>query len=269
MAMKLHLYLFTAAGFITANLLLTTHVNAEVYKCTFEDSETSQNKVVYSDEPCNKSEKQTLTTIQLKSPLTAPPLAQPQALQAPPATQLAQAELDAAVTRAVLNRDFKLAKSLAVTKEHQRLISIAEDKAMLPPEIVAHNQAVVAREAECAQAKDNFEVVSRTSWRDKDLVAAKKSIMYAACGIAEPVQNPPVFVGRAYRGFGGYGSLHSGRWSHPYHVAPHQSRPHRGVGHQAYPVKNNHHGHNLTGGSANLSYKSKHFSINAESANVR
>lgn len=266
--MKLHLYLFTTS-FITAGFLLTTHVNAEVYKCTFEDNATSKTKVVYSDEPCSKSERQTLTTIQLKSPLTAPDpnLAQVQTLQTPP-TQLEQAELDAAVTRAVLNRDFKLAKMLAVTKEHQRLIAVAEDKTVLPSEIVAHNQAVVAREVECAQAKDNFEVVSRTSWRDKDLVAAKKSIMYVACGIAEPVQNRPVFVGRAYRGFGASGSLHSGRWYHPHHVAPHQARPHRGIGHPAFPINRHYYGGNHTGGSANLSYKNKHFSINAESANA-
>lgn len=259
--MKLHQHLLIVAGF-----LLTTNVNAEVYKCTFVDNNTRQNKVVYSDVPCAKSEKQTLTAIQLKSQLTvpAPNLAQTQAQKTPLATQLAQAAaVDAALTRAVLNRDFKLAKSLAATKEHWRLIAIAEDEAALQPVIVTNNQAALLREAECAQSKDNFEIVSRTSWRDKDLVAAKKSVMYVACGLPEPVQNPPIFVGRTF------GGLHSGLWYHPNHAVPHQAWPHRGVGQHTYPVDHRYHSRHLTDDSASLSYKNKHFSINADSTNVR
>lgn len=251
--MKLHLYLFIIAGF-----LLTTNVNAEVYKCTFVDSLTRQNKVVYSDAPCGKSEKQTLTDIQLKSQLTA------QSLQTNPTTQLVQAAaVDAAVTRAVLSRDFKLAKSLAITKDHWRLIAIAEDEAVPQSVLVTNDQAAVSRQAECAQAKDNFESVSRTSWRDKDLVAAKKSIMYVACGVAEPVQNRPIFVGRTF------GGIHAGHWYHPNHARPHQARPHNGVGHHPYPVGHHYSGGDHTGGGASLSYKSKHFNINADSVNVR
>jgi hypothetical protein len=253
--MRLLRYLFTTASFIMAGFLLSTHANAEVYKCTFADSVTGQNKVVYSDTPCAKSEKQTtLITIQLQSQL---------AKKTPETTPLMQAAaVDAAVTRAVLSRDFKLAKSLATTKEHWRLIAIAEGGAVAQPLIVANNQPTVSREEECAEAKYNFESASRISWRDKDLLAAKKSVMHVACGVPQPVQNQPIFVGRAF------GGLHSGHWYHP-NAKPHKVRPHKGVGHHTYPVGHHYHGRHLTGGSASLSYKSKHFSINADSTNVR
>lgn len=243
--MKLHLYLFGAAGF-----LLTTHVNAQVYKCAYVDDVTRQNKVVYTDSPCGKAQKQTLTAIQVKSTLNA------QLMQA--------AALDSAVTRAVFKRDFKLAKSLATTKEHWRLIAIAEGEAPSQPLILAYNEPEVSRIDECAQAKDNFELVSRISWRDKDLVAAKKSVMYVACGVPEPVQNRPIFIGQTY------GGLSAGRWYQPNHAMPYQTRPHDGVGHHAYPVNNHYHGRNYTGSSGvSLNYKSKHFGIQVDSANVR
>jgi hypothetical protein len=253
--MKLLRYLFTTASFMMAGFLLSMHANAEVYKCTFADSVSGQNKVIYSDAPCGKSEKQTLTAIQLQSQL---------AKKTPEVTPLMQAAaLDTAVARAVLSRDFKLAKSLAITKEHWRLIAIAEGEAVAQPLIVANSQPTVSREEECAEAKYDFELASRISWRDKDLVAAKKSVMHVACGVPEPVQNQPIFVGRAF------GGLHSGRWYHPNHTIPHEVRPHKGVGHHTYPVGHHYHGRNSTGGSASLSYKSKHFSINADSTNVR
>ncbi len=104
------------------------------------------------------------------------------------------------MTNAVLSRDFKLAKSLATTKEHWRLIAIAEGEAVAQPLIAANTHPTASREDECAEAKYNFESVSRTSWRDKDLVAAKKSVMHVACGVPEPVQNQPIFVGRTFGG---------------------------------------------------------------------
>jgi hypothetical protein len=235
-------------------LMFPSFAFSQVYKCTFKDEVTRQNKVVYSDSPCGKAEKQTLTAIQAKSQTDT---------QAQQTTQLAQANaLDLAVTNAVLGRDFKLAKSLATTKEHWRLIAIAEGEAAAQPLIVANSQPTVSREEECAEAKYNFESASRISWRDKDLLAAKKSVMHVACGVPEPVQNQPVFVGRAF------GGLNSGRWYHP-NAIQYQLRPHKGVGHHTYPVSHHYHGSHLTGGSASLNYKSKHLSINADSTNVR
>lgn len=261
--MKLHLYLFGIAVF-----LFTMQVNAQVYKCAHVDDVTRQHKVVYSDSPCTKTEKQTLIDIQAKSQVSA---------QTMLTTQLASVStVDAAVTRAVLNQEFKLAKSLATTKEHWRLIAIAEGESApqpLPqPLIVANTQAVVSPAYECALAKDDFESTSSTSWRDKDLVAAKKNVMYAACGVVNPVVNRPILVGHTYGGFGGYGGLYNGRRYHPHHAVPHQIRAHGSVGSQAYPANHRYHGRNESRnniGGVRLTYKSKHFGINVNGANVR
>lgn len=208
--MKLQLCLILL-GFVAA-----APVSAQVYKCTLADNATRQTKVIYTDAPCTKAAKQTLTSIQVKSNNFAQS-AQQQDLVSPDL-----AKLDSAVTNAVLNRDFKLAKSLASTKEHWRLIAIAEGE---PPQlVVANTQPVVSRADECAQAKDSFEYVSRNAWRDKDLVAAKKSLMYVACGVQEPINNQPIFVGQRFGGF------QSGRLIYPNaglpYYPPHAHRPH-------------------------------------------
>jgi hypothetical protein len=251
--MKLHQYLFTFTVFLFTSLVFTTQLNAQVYKCTFVDDATRQGKVVYTDSPCQQAQKQTLTAIQTKSP--------PLSLQALQTTQLAQVSaLDAAVTRAVLDRDFKLAKSIATTKEHWRLIAIAEGASAPPVLAVASNQTEVSRADECAQAKDNFEYVSRNSWRDRDLVAAKKSVVYVACGMPEPVQNQAIFVGRTF------GGLQTGTWyppAYPYHA----NRPYGTVNHPH--LVNHHYNQNRRFGGVSLSYKSRHFGLNVDSANVR
>jgi hypothetical protein len=217
---------------------------AQVYKCTFADKDSRQNKVVYTDTPCGKTGKQTLTDIQVKSALGE------QNLQT---AKLAQANaLDEVVTRAVLKRDFKLAKSLATSKEHWRLIAIAEGEAPVQtaPVLVVQNN-----DNTCDEAKLDFESVSRTSWRDKELVAAKKSMMYVACGVPEPVQQP-IYVAR-------YGGVQSTRWVAPYYAAPHGGhRPH----HYNNQSGNNHHGNHHNHANAvrglSVSYKSKHFGVN-------
>lgn len=256
MTMKLHLYLLSVISFF-----LAAKANAQIYKCTFIDDVTRQNKVVYTDAQCGKAQKQTLTAIQAKSRFNL------QTSQTPLTTQLAQANaVDSAVMRAILSRNFKLAQSLATTKEHWRLIAIAEGEAAQPL-IVANSQSRVSREEECADAKYNFESVSRTSWRDKDLVAAKKSVMYVACGVPEPVQNRTIFVGQTYGGFGGYGGLYNGHRYQPGHAVPHQTRPNGGVGQHTYPINHHYHGHNHTGSGASINYKSKHFGISVNSVN--
>jgi hypothetical protein len=229
---------------------------AQVYKCTFKDEVTHQNKVVYSDSPCGKAEKQTLTGIQAKSQSN---------IQAQQTKQLAQANaLDLAVTNAVLGRDFKLAKSLATTKEHWRLIAIAEGETAPHVLTVANSQPVVSREVECAQATYDFDHVSSTSWRDRDLVAAKKSVMYAACGVSEPVVNRPLLVGQTFGGLN-YGGPNTGRWPHRNYL-PHQAS----VRHHNPPQMYRHHnGRNQAWSGASLNYRSKHFGINVNSANVR
>ncbi len=57
---------FNLGACALAMLIFPSHAFAQVYKCTFKDEATRQNKVVYSDSPCGKAEKQTLTAIQAK-----------------------------------------------------------------------------------------------------------------------------------------------------------------------------------------------------------
>jgi hypothetical protein len=244
--MKLHSYFFVLG------LLFAIPINAQVYKCTSANVAAGQSKVIYTDAPCIKSSKQTLTNIQAKSNFSA---------QAVQTAQLVNAnQLDSAVTSAVLKRDFKLAKSLANTKEHWRLIAIAEGEAPPAPLTVANVQPAVSRAEECAQAKDNFEYVSRNSWPDRDLVAAKKSVMYVECGVPEPASSPPIFVGQRFGGF------QSGRLFYPNAVAPYYA-PHRIKPNHNYPYANHHnYGQNYLNSGFNqsgfsLSYRSRHFGI--------
>lgn len=185
-------------------------------------------------------------------------------MQAVQTSQQAQANnLDSAVTSTVLNQDFKIAKSLANTKEHWRLIAIAEGHTPPQPVIVANSQPFVSRADECKQAKYNFEYVSRNSWRDRNLVAAKKSIMYAACGVPESASNSPIFVGQRFGDFQ-FGCLFYPYAAAPYY-APHHTLPNH-INHN-YPYENVHyygqnrssHDHFQNGFS--LNYRTRNFGI--------
>lgn len=247
--MKSHIYL------LAAGLIWATNAQAQVYKCTLADNETRQNKVIYTDVPCGKSGKQSLTDIQTQSPYGE------QNFQVTKSSQ--ENALDEAVTRAVLNRDFKLAKSLASTKEHWRLIAIAEGESA-PQTVAADRSPVMQTVDECAQARESFESVSRTSWRDRELVAAQKSAMNAACGIQE-LQNPPIIAGYNY---GGFNSIYATRWGKPHYLAPYGGIGHRNYG--TYPRGFGPRGlrHHPVGGGFSSTYKSKSFGINGQ-FNVR
>jgi hypothetical protein len=251
---------------LSVGFLFAASANAQVYKCTFVEKASSQTKVIYSDSPCAKAAKQTLTNISAK-PQSHSQLLQTTKLEQPKDLVAQSKDLDAAVARAVLDLDFKLAKSLAVTKEHWRLIALAEGESAPPqPQIIAvNNQPEISRAEECAQAKDSFESVSRISWRDRDLVAAKKSLMYSACGVSEPVNNQPIFVGQAF------GGLRSGRWLYP-NQNLNQHLPHH-AGHRDYHQAvqphfgYNHMRNNQLQSDFSLSYRSRHFGVSANSFN--
>ena len=154
------------------------------------------------------------------------------------------------VTHAVLSRDFKLAKSLATTKEHWRLIAVAEGEVTSPDATVSSEQPVLVQNTQdniCQDARGDYETTSRIYWRDKDLIATKKSMMFAACGVPEPVQNQPILVGVPY----GVG------WNRPYFN--HNSLNH----HQTYSFEHHHGAKN--GGSLSLSYKSKRLGLQVNS----
>jgi hypothetical protein len=219
-----------------------SHATAEVYKCTSFDKKTGQKKTSYTDAACADSAKQTLIEIQETSNLA----------DNVPLTD--DAELDLRVSRAVLKHDFKLAKSLAMTKEHWRLISMAEGTERQQVRTVATSPVVIARSTrqdECTLARNDFEFTSRTQWRHKDSIAAKKSIMYAACGISDPeYRSRPIVLVQPYGGV-----IQSSRWVAPraYH------RPYNKY-HGKHDLR---HSHNRSGLS--LYYKSKHFGLDVKS----
>jgi hypothetical protein len=188
---------------------------AQVFKCSYVDKASRQTKTIYTDEPCTKTSKQTLVEFKAKPQQTAKNTQQNQSpVNQTPVNQSANQEasnaaLDNAVTQAVLNKNFELAKSLAVTKEHWRLIAVASQPA---PVKAAVEPVQVAANNPCEDATKEFDYTSRVNWRDSDLIAAKKSIMYAACGINEPAQ--PVIIGYAPYGYS-YGGIRTTRWVPP------------------------------------------------------
>lgn len=164
--------------------------HAEIYKCSYMD-DTKRRQTVYTDAPCGK----TLPKL--------PARVMPDNAEA----------LDQAVTRAVLAGDFKLAKQLASTKEHWRLIAVAEKPAATaaPSEI----QQKAYQQSPCERATADFDYNSQHHWRDSSLINAKRSIMYASCGVTEPMQQPsPVIVGQYYGQQ--LGGITTSRW-----IAPH------------------------------------------------
>jgi hypothetical protein len=217
-------------------IIFASNAYAGVYKCTFWDERTKQSKVVYTDVQCAKSSKQTLTEIQATSSSKV-------STRDIFSNNVPSDNADQLVTRAVLNRDFKLAKSLATTKEHWRLIAIAEGT---PATTVKTEQPLFVQtnqENACEEARGDFETTSRLYWRDTDLVATKKSMMFAACGVPEPVQSQPILVGVPY-GWGRPHFNHHGPYHHTYGHEHHHNRVHNG---------------------ASLSYRSKHIGLQINS----
>ncbi len=191
--MKIIAYIQSAV--FLAAFSLASAAFAQVYKCTFTDNQLHQNKVVYTDMPCGKTAKQFITDISEISKINV----KNQSLVN------SNGGLDHAVTQAVLNRNFALAKSLATSKEHWRLIAITENAN--PTATVSVNNIPAYTDQSntdnaCQRAQDDFNSTSQLYWRDKELVAAKKSVMYALCGVPEPMQQPvilrPVIIVQPY-----------------------------------------------------------------------
>lgn len=244
-------------------VLFANSVGAQVYKCTFIDKNTHQTNVVYTDASCGNADKQSLTIIQThtlnQSKVSANNLPQDKLT----ATET-EAQLDNAVNQAVLGKNFAYAKSIAKTKEQWRLIALSEKVA--EPANVPNTSEPTASNNDCKNARDDFESASRLSWRDDDLKAAKKSSMFAACGVAEPQPAQTILVNRSYHNHhnylqnnGGYnhGGIQSGHW-----VAPDANYPHN-------PNQTIHMAHDAqaeqVSTSFHLNITGKHFGVQASS----
>ena len=195
-----------AISLVLTGFFLASNASAQVYKCTSVDSKTLQNKTVYTDKPCAKSAKQSLTNIQSQAQLPA----NQQLSSEISAPSDVNAALDEAVTQALLDKNFTLAQSLAQTKEHWRLIAIAQK--ISAPDIVAanRNNNQNAQLNACAAAKNDYELATRIDWRDDALIAIKKNEMQAVCAGAQPTQPSVISVGQVYSY--PYGGIGAPRW---------------------------------------------------------
>jgi hypothetical protein len=161
-------------------VLMCLPAAAQVYKCTTVDKQSNKSQTIYTDAPCPEHVKQILIDVEPS--------------QGSVPNKPAESSLDTKVTRAVLEKNFKLAKSLAVTKEHWRLISMAEGSHQSSVTTApATSKQVVVRD-ECAIARNAYELTARTQRRNKKLIAAKKNSMFAACGVAEPAEEASTVI---------------------------------------------------------------------------
>ena len=149
-------------------LLLSLPAHAQIYKCT-----SDKNSVVYSDNPCAAGDDQSLPGI-VNQPIDE----QPSLARKPPVIL----QLDTAVKSAIAVDDFTRAEALATTREHWEWIADARKNA---PKDVAANQI---EPAECTQAKARLEQEAGKPFPDAEVLQAKQSIMYAACGVSAPLE---------------------------------------------------------------------------------
>lgn len=223
--------------------LVSTSATAQVYKCTSVDHQSNKQYIVYTDSPCAERVKQTLINVKTR-PVNLTAMSD-------------ETPLDGKITRAVIRQDFRLAKSLATTKAHWRLISMAEGAHQHSVKTVPIVAQQAAARDECAYARNAYESVARNRWRDKELIAIKKSTMFAACGVAEPSeQSRAVLIGNRYNGRG----IQSRRWV---------ARPYSPMFYPQAHYKKHNNQHVNRGGSISIKHKSEHFRIRAQSGGVQ
>lgn len=231
--------LWTSSIILSVAMLAAGHASAEVYKCTSYDSLNNKEITIYTDAPCGEQLKQTVINVPVKSNTTASP---------------DQTSLDLRVAQAVLDQNFALAKSLATSKEHWRLISMAEGKQLTIKTAPVVNNQIDAQNA-CTDARNAYESAASARWPDEALITIKKSSMYAACGVTDPIdQNSVIVVGNRY------GGIQSSRWvGLPYGPIVY-NRPHF----------NKHHSHRINGGGGlSINYQNKHFGVRAQSGGLQ
>ena len=155
-----------------ALLMMAFPAQAQVYKCT-----STQGRVVYSDSPCTKGNQQSLPDISNTPQATTPTIAgrKPAVIQ----------QLDTAVKSAIAVNDLNRAEALATTSEHWKWIGEARKSVSQ----TARNQDQdPAQSSECQQAKTQLDYEAAKPFPDADVLQTKRSLMYASCGIPEPVE---------------------------------------------------------------------------------
>lgn len=164
-------------------------VNAQVYKCQGQNQQ-----VIYSDSPCGNDG--IITDI----------LVNPYDYQTEDNRSRIMRQLDEAVISALQANDLVRAKALSTTDQHRIWVVEAEKElANQPQKSEATIKAEMASSAACLKAKSNLEAEANSSFNNPQVLEARKSLMYAACGVVEPVviqqhQAPPDYAyGYPYR----------------------------------------------------------------------
>lgn len=189
-----------------ALLLFTAPAQAQIYKCVGEDG------VIYSDSPCADSGSQTVPDISGAGRLSnAAPLP-----QKPPVIL----QLDTAVKSAIALNDLNRAEALATTREHWEWIAEARKNAPQNDRIVSTDPAA---SPECLQAKSALDQEAGKPFPDPEVLEAKRSLMYASCGLPEPPIE--VVTGAPAVGIFPYYGNPYGYPRHP-HRFPHGHKPH-------------------------------------------
>lgn len=157
---------------VLALLLVAVPAHAQIYKCTSEKS-----GVIYSDNPCAVGDDQALTGIVDDVHTDESP-----SLGRKPPVIL---QLDTAVKSAIAVNDLMRAEALATTREHWEWIANARKNM---PSTIKAEAPHQAESAECTQAKTGLEQEAGKPFPDADVMQAKQSIMYAACGVSGPLE---------------------------------------------------------------------------------
>lgn len=155
-----------------ALLMMALPAQAQVYKCTSE-----QGRVIYSDSSCTKGSQQSLPGISNTPQATNPT----GATRKPAVIQ----QLDTAVKSAIAVNDLNRAEALATTSEHWEWIGEARNNVS---QSSRNQRQDPAQSAECQQAKTQLDHEAGKPFPDADVLRTKRSLMYASCGIPEPVE---------------------------------------------------------------------------------
>ena len=191
---------------LLALLFISLPVQAQVYKCLGQDG-----TVIYSDSPCNAGDEQTMPDItNIPSQPARPSLAsKPAVIQ----------QLDTAVKAAIAMNDLSRAEALATTQEHWEWIT---DARKTTPQPARTESLDVAQSAECQQAKSQLDYEAGKPFPDPEVLQSKRSLMYASCGLPEPVEvlNEAPAVG--------FFPYHNNPYAYPRHPHrfPHGKPPH-------------------------------------------
>lgn len=211
---------FTVPCLFLFSLAASMPVSAEVYKC-----EGQNQQVIYSDSPCDNGHGEIITDIMVAYPDSQED-----------SRSRVMRQLDDAVKSALVANDLVRAKALSTTAEHRTWITEAEKEiANKPQKTETALKAEMASSTACQKAKSSLEAEANASFSNPEVLEARKSLMYTACGVIEPVviqqHAQPNYI---------YGYPYRFRYNEPHHRHRHGQHNHweREPRHQSkFPIK--------------------------------